>query len=60
MEVQVLSRPQVYKMKKKENKEDKMVGMIRVTGKGVGYFSMPDLEQDYEVQPENLNKALLG
>jgi len=33
-------------------------GMIRVTGKGVGYFSLSDKEDDLEIQPENLNTAL--
>ena len=33
-------------------------GTIRVTGKGVGYFSVEGQEQDFEVQPENLNTAL--
>lgn len=39
---------------------DAIKGKIRVTGKGVGYFSVPDLETDLEVQPENLNTALNG
>ena len=41
-------------------------GMIRVTGKGVGYFTIPASaqgsgvakEDDLEIQPENLNTAL--
>ncbi|MBI1974501.1 MAG: ribonuclease R [Candidatus Zambryskibacteria bacterium] len=33
-------------------------GIIRVTGKGVGYFSVSDKEDDLEIQPENLNTAL--
>lgn len=35
-------------------------GIIRVTGKGVGYFSIPDVDQDIEVQPEYINTALNG
>jgi ribonuclease R len=35
-------------------------GKIRVTGKGVGYFSIPDVEVDIEIQPENINTALNG
>ncbi|MDP3763812.1 MAG: ribonuclease R [bacterium] len=61
MEVQVLSRPQksdivVLKVKKEEN--NKLEGIVRVTGKGVGYFSIEGQEQDLEIQPENLNAAL--
>ena len=33
-------------------------GIIRVTGKGVGYFSVSEIEDDLEVQPENLAAAL--
>src|SRR3989344_5915797 len=33
-------------------------GMIRVTGKGVGYFTVSDKDEDFEIQPENLNTAL--
>lgn len=33
-------------------------GEIKVTGKGVGYFPMPDKDEDYEIQPENINTAL--
>lgn len=33
-------------------------GQIRVAGKGVGYFPMPDADKDYEIQPENLKSAL--
>ena len=29
-----------------------------MTGKGVGYFPMPDLDEDFEIQPENLLGAL--
>lgn len=35
-------------------------GTIKVTGKGVGYFAIPDTEQDLEVQPEHINTALNG
>lgn len=33
-------------------------GIIRVTGKGVGYFSLSEKEEDLEIQPENINTAL--
>ena len=33
-------------------------GTIHVTGKGVGYFPIPDLDEDFEIQPENLKSAL--
>jgi len=33
-------------------------GIIRVTGKGVGYFSVPNADTDLEIQPEWLNTAL--
>jgi len=41
-------------------KKDKEIleGIIRVTGKGVGYFAVEGQEQDFEIQPENLNAAL--
>ena len=55
MEVQVLSRP-LCKMKEDKNKI--LEGIIRVTGKGVGYFSVSEKEDDLEVQPENLAAAL--
>ena len=42
----------------KEDKNNTLEGIIRVTGKGVGYFSVPDADQDLEIQPENLNAAL--
>lgn len=39
-------------------------GTVRVTGKGVGYFSLDQVgkegEQDIEIQPENINTALTG
>lgn len=41
-----------------EENKDPFVGTIRVTGKGVGYFSVPDSEEDFEIQPENINTAL--
>lgn len=41
----------------KDNKNI-LEGIIRVTGKGVGYFPTPDDSEDFEVQPENLNAAL--
>ena len=41
----------------KENKNI-LEGIIRVTGKGVGYFPAPDESDDFEVQPDNLNAAL--
>ncbi|MFZ2484711.1 MAG: ribonuclease R [Minisyncoccia bacterium] len=41
-----------------ENKENILEGIIRVTGKGVGYFDVSDSEDDLEVQPENLAAAL--
>lgn len=39
------------------SKEKILEGEIKVTGKGVGYFPIPD-GVDYEIQPENLNTAL--
>src|SRR3989344_4826931 len=33
-------------------------GVIRVTGKGVGYFSVSETEDDLEIQPEFMNTAL--
>ncbi len=35
-------------------------GTIKVTGKGVGYFAIPDTDTDIEIQPENINTALNG
>lgn len=46
----------VLKVKQEEN--NILEGIIRVTGKGVGYFPVPDSEQDLEIQPENLAAAL--
>lgn len=37
-----------------------LTGEIKVTGKGVGYLAQPEVEEDYEVQPDNLNSALNG
>lgn len=45
-------------MTKKET--DSLLGTIKVTGKGVGYFAVPDQDIDYEIQPENLGSALTG
>ncbi|MSR87588.1 MAG: ribonuclease R [Candidatus Zambryskibacteria bacterium] len=42
----------------KEENKDPFIGTIRVTSKGVGYFPMPDSEEDFEIQPENINTAL--
>lgn len=41
-----------------KNPNQILEGEIRVTGKGVGYFSVSDRETDYQVQPEDLNGAL--
>jgi ribonuclease R len=41
-----------------EKTENKWEGIIRVTGKGVGYFPAPDDSEDFEVQPENMKAAL--
>ncbi len=43
-------------MKQEEN--NMLEGTIHVTGKGVGYFPMPNGDEDLEIQPENLNAAL--
>ncbi|MFZ2049218.1 MAG: RNB domain-containing ribonuclease, partial [Minisyncoccia bacterium] len=40
--------------------QNKLTGTIKVTGKGVGYFSAPDVEVDYEIQPDNLHTGLTG
>ncbi|MDO8728699.1 MAG: ribonuclease R [bacterium] len=42
----------------KEDKNKILEGIIRVTGKGVGYFPAPDDSDDFEIQPDNLNAAL--
>jgi ribonuclease R len=41
-----------------EENKDLFVGTIRVTGKGVGYFPMPDSEEDFEIEPQNIGTAL--
>lgn len=41
-----------------EETKDLLEGTIRVTGKGVGYFSYSDTEEDLEIQTENINTAL--
>ena len=50
-----------------EENKDPYVGTIRVTGKGVGYFSLPAEaeakagllpDEDFEIQPENIATAL--
>jgi ribonuclease R len=43
----------------KEN-SDIYQGIIRVTGKGVGYFPIHGTEEDYEISPEEINSALNG
>lgn len=43
----------------KEEQENPYIGTIRVTGKGVGYFPMPDNDdEDFEIAPENIGTAL--
>ena len=44
------------KVKPEEN--NILEGIVHVTGKGVGYFPIPDADEDFEIQPENLNAAL--
>jgi ribonuclease R len=41
-----------------EENTNPFIGMIRVTGKGVGYFAVPDSDDDFEIQPENIATAL--
>ena len=43
---------------KKEGEIKAFEGTIRVTGKGVGYFPIPESEDDFEIQPENIKTAL--
>ncbi len=43
---------------KKEQTENPFIGTIRVTGKGVGYFPIPDSDEDFEIPPELINTAL--
>ncbi len=41
--------------------QKKLEGIIKITGKGVGYFPNPVEENnDFEIQPENINTALSG
>src|SRR3989338_7236038 len=42
----------------KETRKEPLEGIVRVTGKGVGYFEVGDGKDDLEVQPENLKTAL--
>jgi ribonuclease R len=42
------------------NESNKLEGIIRVTGKGVGYFPIPNAEEDFEIQPDDINTALNG
>lgn len=42
----------------KEEKNNSLEGLIRITGKGVGYFPMVNADEDFEIQPENLKTAL--
>ncbi|MEX2010410.1 MAG: ribonuclease R [Parcubacteria group bacterium] len=42
------------------SKHTELTGKIRVTGKGVGYFPIPDADEDYEIQPEHIKTALNG
>ena len=50
----------------KQEKNNTLEGIVRVTGKGVGYFPIPatgsagrpDFEEDLEIQPENIKTAL--
>ena len=46
----------MQKVKQEEN--NMFEGIVRVTGKGIGYFPIPDADEDFEIQPENLNAAL--
>lgn len=41
-----------------EEQANPYIGTIRVTGKGVGYFPMPNSEEDFEIPPEHINTAL--
>lgn len=48
-------------MKMVEQNDNPNIGIIRVTGKGVGYFPIPDStedEEDYEIPPEHIHTAL--
>jgi ribonuclease R len=44
--------------KDKKDGNSALEGMVRVTGKGVGYFPVPDSDEDLEIQPENIKTAL--
>ncbi|MDB5254548.1 MAG: ribonuclease [Parcubacteria group bacterium] len=45
----------------KDSNSPLLEGIIKVTGKGVGYFPNPaDEDNDFEVQPERINAALTG
>jgi len=41
-----------------EENKDPFIGTIRVTGKGVGYFPIPNSNEDFEITPENIGTAL--
>ena len=41
-----------------QENENPYIGTIRVTGKGVGYFPMPDSDEDFEIPAEYVNTAL--
>src|SRR5581483_7530005 len=41
-----------------EENKNPFTGTIRVTSKGVGYFSLPDSEEDFEISPEDIGTAL--
>jgi ribonuclease R len=66
MEVQVLSSaPEiyfkiVYTEKHQMKDQEGLQNIVRITGKGVGYFPIPGEDEDYEIQPENLNQAFNG
>ena len=45
-------------MRNTQKEATALEGMVRVTGKGVGYFPVPDSDEDLEIQPENLKTAL--
>src|SRR3989339_1696215 len=42
----------------KQEENNMFEGTVHVTGKGVGYFPIPNADEDFEIQPENLNAAL--
>ena len=44
----------------KEIEMNPLIGTLKVTGKGVGYFDTVNKEISYEVQPELMNAALNG